>query len=85
MSNNDTDEKIAVGTAVLRHLRAAGRIPPPPYTVAAFAEVCGVSPATIVRIERTGRAKVCAELLRRGDLTAAEARRVSRALSTLTA
>lgn len=77
----DTDEKLALGMAVLRDLADKGRIPPPPYSAEAIAHVCGVSPATINGITRIIRARTAAGLLKQGNLPPRLAREISKILS----
>lgn len=75
-----TDEKIALGLAVLRDLARRKKIPPPPYSLAEIAEVCGVSPSTILSLEKIGIAKAAAQFLRQPDLPPHLSKKLSRLL-----
>lgn len=63
-----TDEKLALGLAVLRDLAERGEIPPPPYSAEAIAYVCGVSPGTIHNMTRMIRARAAAEIIKQPGL-----------------
>jgi hypothetical protein len=84
MLTPETNQKLALGMAVIRDLQDRGKIPPPPYSLRDLAEICEVSQSTILQLERLSRAKLCAKLLRDPHLPPATARRLARCLSDLT-
>lgn len=84
MLTPETNQKLALGMAVIRDLQEKGKIPPPPYSLRDLAEICGVSQGTIINLERMSRAKLCAKLLRDPHLPPGTARRIARCLSDLT-
>lgn len=84
MLTPETNQKLALGMAVIRDLRERGLIPEPPYSLSDLAEICGVSKGTINDLEKTSRAKLCAKLLQDPHLTPAHAKRIARCLSDLT-